>query len=315
MLHFQEIRRLSIDIDIVCGAPTVEVDTVVARIGALSPFVRVSPDPRGNRGLPNRRHFKFFFNSVLPGPPEAAYVLLDVVEESAIHHRTESKPISTPFLIPDREIRVIVPTVESLLGDKLTAFAPNTIGVPLRKPDGTERDAMQVAKQLFDVGALFDVARDFEAVRETYDHLQAQEAGYRGQGHTRDACLDDTIRACMGITAINLRPVVKRRFNSHDNPPQDFDLLWRGFEAMRSHAGDIGYERARTFAAKAACLALHLKHGRDLDLVATRYSGDPNSLRTLTLNRTRFAWLDPIKATNPEAFYYWSLVARLAAGE
>ena len=48
--------------------------------------------------------------------------------------------------------------MNSLLGDKLTAFAPRTIGIlyhPLRKTD--------IAKQLFDVGVLFDAA---DAVRD-----------------------------------------------------------------------------------------------------------------------------------------------------
>ena len=40
-------------------------------------------------------------------------------------------------LSKQREVMVQLPTLESLLGDKLTAFAPTTIGVPLRKPDGT----------------------------------------------------------------------------------------------------------------------------------------------------------------------------------
>lgn len=51
-----------------------------------------------------------------------------------------------------------LPTLDSLLADKLTAFAPSTTGVPLRKEDGTAGDVVQVVKQLFDVGMLFGEA-------------------------------------------------------------------------------------------------------------------------------------------------------------
>lgn len=39
--------------------------------------------------------------------------------------------IAAPFITSEREVRVPVPTVNSLLGDKLTAFAPRTIGILL----------------------------------------------------------------------------------------------------------------------------------------------------------------------------------------
>ena len=54
-------------------------------------------DERGNRGLPNRRHFKFFYNSTVLN--REAAVLLDVVlEQSSYLTLIEEKGINL-FLI------------------------------------------------------------------------------------------------------------------------------------------------------------------------------------------------------------------------
>lgn len=98
-----------------------------------------------------------------------------------------------------------MPTVESLLGDKLSAFAPTTIGVPLRKPDGTAADVMQVAKQLFDLGVLFDAAQNFAQVNKSHAAVCALESSYRPARPTREAALDDTLRACLALTATKAR--------------------------------------------------------------------------------------------------------------
>lgn len=77
LLHLPETRRLSRDIDIVCGEPAAAVDEIVRRIGSRTPFIRAEEDVRGTRGLPQRRHFKFFYRSALP-PGIEQEVLLDV---------------------------------------------------------------------------------------------------------------------------------------------------------------------------------------------------------------------------------------------
>jgi hypothetical protein len=147
LLHIEPVRRLSVDIDIVCAALPAELERIVAHIGRKPPFLRSEEDHRGERGLPRRRHFKFYFRSALDPRPEL-YILLDVVSETLSVLQIVQKPIRTHFLQPERVVHVAVPTVDSLLGDKLTAFAPATVGVPVRRLDGTPGDVMQVAKQL-----------------------------------------------------------------------------------------------------------------------------------------------------------------------
>jgi hypothetical protein len=136
------IRRLSIDIDTVCGAPHRELEAVLENIKGKSPFLRYEENVRGDRGLPRRRHFKFYYQSMDPNFL-GAHVLLDVVEEFRCPHLTQKIPIKVPFVEVEREVLVTLPTVESLLGDKLTAFAPTTVGVPLVLDDGRASEFKQ----------------------------------------------------------------------------------------------------------------------------------------------------------------------------
>lgn len=299
MLHLPKIQRLSIDIDIVCPAGDAELERIVAQIGQTAPFHRHDEDDRGVRGLPQRRHFKFFFNSPFDTRRESA-VLLDVVQEKDIVHGCTKKPIQTSFLQPDEEIEVELPTIESLLGDKLTAFAPTTTGVPLRKADGAVGEVMQVAKQLFDVGILFEHASDFTEVTKTYDAVQSQEATYRevklGRKASRNESLDDTFNATLGIIAN--KPKHRALF-------QDADLLIDGFDKLKGHLTwpKFSPNDQRTLAARTAYLTAALKDGRSL----TRYQQSPEQLEALkaaSLNGHTLSWLDGIKSINAEAYFY-----------
>ena len=65
ILLLREFRRLSIDIDIVTDMPRVKYEPVLDDIGGKAPFLGFEQDDRGERGLPHRMHFKFFYNSAI----------------------------------------------------------------------------------------------------------------------------------------------------------------------------------------------------------------------------------------------------------
>jgi len=308
LLHLPKVRRLSIDVDIVCGEKREVVNEVVVRIGKLPPFLRVEEDDRQHLDLPNRRHFKFFYRSAIGKQPEMP-LLLDVVEEARVHHNLTQRLIQTSFLKPEREIMVKLPTLESLLGDKLTAFAPTTVGVPLRRPDGTPGEVMQVTKQLFDIGVLFEAATNFAEVAATYDAVQKLESEYRPTKPTREASLDDTLQACLALTASKQRDVAAY---------PDAALLQDGFKRLRGHLTWPGFaatrEPQRTIAARAAVVVAHLRARVPFDFAAHRYTGSPeelDALRGATLIGTPYGWIETVKAVNPEAYYYWHRAIRL----
>lgn len=312
LLHLPQVRRLSRDIDIVCGRPAAEVKAVVQAIGTRAPFLRWEEDDRGARGLPHRRHFKFCYRSALAGNAEQE-LLLDVVEEAREVHTLVTRPIRTSFLAPEVEHLVRVPTVESLLGDKLTAFAPRTIGVPFHRGRNQDEQLQQVAKQLFDIGVLFDVATDFTAVAKSYDAVSAQESEYRGNQHSREAALADTWQACLALTATKKRDLALFA---------DASLLHGGLDKLQGHLTWPeflrGREPRRTLAARAAVLVAHLRARVAFDFSAHRYIGSGpqlESLRVATLNGTPLAWIDGVKAVNPEAYYYWHRAIQLGRSQ
>lgn len=127
-------------------------------------------------------------------------MLLDVLFERDAAPHCEPVPIATPFIATEREVRVAVPTVEALLGDKLSAFAPRTIGIlhhPERKTD--------IAKQLFDVAALFDAATDLDVAAAVYAVVHARQLVYRNAGYSLADTLNDSIEAGLFYSQIDLR--------------------------------------------------------------------------------------------------------------
>jgi hypothetical protein len=107
---------------------------------------------------------------------------------------------------------VKIPSINCLLGDKLAAFAPTTIGVlykPFHKKTGepVEPRPIRVMKQLFDVGELFAVADNLPLVAETYRRIFVGQNKYRGGKFTVEQALDDTLDAAYWLTQINTSPV------------------------------------------------------------------------------------------------------------
>lgn len=303
LLHVPVIRRLSIDIDILCAAPAAEQEKVLAEVAVVPPFIRFEEDERGARGLPARRHFKFFYPPLFPGNPNP-FVFLDVVEESHIPHEVVSRPITPEILQIRREIPVKVPTVESLLADKLTAFAPRTTGIPFKPPNGRPADTMQIMKQLFDVGELFNVAEDLTAVRRVYQKVFDLECSYRKGSFSSKDALDDTLDASLHLAHHGLKGVAATR---------EAEMLEDGRKRLISHLVNHNFnvDVARLAAAKAALLSrLILAEGQNESLAHWRTMPEMTIISGLVIEGS---WdrLQRLRNTSPETFYYWHQAARL----
>lgn len=289
LLRLPRIRRLSIDADILCQEMPEKLDTLLAMVARNSPFIRFTEDDRGPDRIPARRHFKFHYTPVDPRNP-APFVLLDVVHERNLYPVVEAVPLPPAFI--DGEGTLPVPTIEGLLGDKLTAFAPNTTGVPLN-----ERSTMQFMKQVFDVGELFDAAADMAAVREAHKRIFTAENGYRGGTYTLEQGLDDTFATAYRIACVGL-----------GKAPADgrCELLEKGRRELDSHL--VGYrfrrEDLKTAAAKAALLARVLRTDSAPEFTDLRYDDSKiESLRNVRF-ASAFAAIAKLKTT-PAAIWYW----------
>jgi nucleotidyltransferase AbiEii toxin of type IV toxin-antitoxin system len=304
LLHVPVIRRLSIDIDILCSAPAAELERILGEIAKVPPFIGYEIQNRGYRGLPNRNHFKFFYTPLDTRNP-APYVFLDVVEEPEIPHDIIIKPITPSILEIRREIPVTIPTVESLLADKLTAFAPRTTGVPFAPANGNPPDSMQIVKQLFDVGELFNLAEDLTAVRRVYQKVFSLENAYRGGGFTPADALEDTLQASLSLSMHQLKGV-------KDSP--EALMLVDGVRKLTSHLVDHHFtlDMAKLAAAKAALVArLITSEESGPSLEAFRSVPTNEELGQLMITG-EWERLNRLKNINPEAFWYWYQASKLA---
>lgn len=158
MLLLPKPMRLSTDIDIVVK-PGTDIDAYIQKAAAIFPFIDGGEQKRQNRGRLEKRHFKFIYNSPVR-MDRTLYILLDVLFEENLYQRLVQKKIANDLLITEGEnLSVTLPSIDCILGDKLTAFAPYTTGVPLR----INKD-MEVMKQYYDISTLIDEFNDFPCV-------------------------------------------------------------------------------------------------------------------------------------------------------
>ncbi|MBI3098233.1 MAG: nucleotidyl transferase AbiEii/AbiGii toxin family protein [Planctomycetes bacterium] len=294
LLRLPRFRRLSIDVDILCPLPDADLDRILAEAGRSSPFQGYEEDRRDPvRRLPARRHFRFHYRPVdlnNPGP----FVLLDVVKEEQIYPDISDVSIQTPLFEAESEVLVKVPTLENLLGDKLTAFAPNTVGIPCM-----EDSAMQVMKQIFDVGALFDAAGNFASVAAAYEAVFQAENGYREGRFTREQALSDTIETARRYCHYHFR-------GAAPHPHQE--LLERGRQTLQSHLIGASFTEpeAKVAAAKAAFLASALQD-KTLHRLGQPFRYDPSTATGLAGVSLPDPVLQRLRGGNLESFHYWAL--------
>jgi hypothetical protein len=271
------------------------------RIAALPPFIGFSEDDRGIRGLPHRQHFRFNYPAIEKGDPQT-FILLDIVEEKDCPLPLTTLPIQTNFIETDRNVQVKVPTIEGLLGDKLTAFAPNTIGVPYKSTGGISQ-SLQVAKQMFDVGELFNTAQNTEEIIRAYKGSSSKESSYRDKIYREEESLRDTIDTCLKFCGQGLK-----NFPADENA---FKLI-QGCKSLQNHLVNCKFNpvtEAKAAAGKAACIAaIVLADKADLDIRAAHY--DPLRIAELAQKNLegQYSPLTKLRSTNPESFHYWTVV-------
>ncbi|MDO9578864.1 MAG: nucleotidyl transferase AbiEii/AbiGii toxin family protein [Candidatus Cloacimonadales bacterium] len=126
LLHFTEPRRLSIDIDIIGEFDLTILDEIIRN----NPRFKSYKSARRIHNKPMIKNFEFSYDTALPNVDDQI-VLLDLILAKPSYPKVKTKEIQSPLFESDEVLYVEVPSIESLLGDKLTAFAPNTIGIPL----------------------------------------------------------------------------------------------------------------------------------------------------------------------------------------
>jgi len=302
VLLLEEGNRFSIDIDIICKTEQKHLENILNKIVEKSKFSAVKLDEKRSYqpGIPKAHYilqFDSVFNTRVPGK-----ILLDVLVEDSIYPELVETPIRTKWIEADPVTAVTTPSIDAITGDKLTAFAPNTIGIPYFK--GEQSFAMEICKQLFDLSRLFDRITNIEVVAQSFQNHAEQEINYRDHSDLSPmTVLMDTIGTCVTIT--------KRGTGADAKERENFTQLQRGIQRFGTGylmTGRFRVDDAIVAAARVAHLAAKIMVGDFTPI--QRYEGQ--DIQALTIEDPEWNFLNRLKRQpDKSTFFYWYHTVKL----
>lgn len=234
-----------------------------------------------------------------PGNGGQDKILLDVLFEETYYSQIVSLPIQSPLLVIDEPlVMVSLPSHEDLLGDKLTAFAPHTTGIPFFK--GHKKCTMEIIKQLYDVASLFDITDDLTITRQTFMKFAMVELQYRDlPSDDIQQVLDDIYQTAITICMRGLAN------------PEEYKLLQDGISRIGNfiHSEKYTLDSAIINAAKVAYLSRLLENG--INEIRHYTPDDIGMLASQALQLPMPTKLNKLKKTHPEAFFYLNEIQRM----
>lgn len=296
MLLQKQPKRFSIDLDIIVPGEA-DFNSLFATFIEAKGFIRFEEQRRGASSSIEKRHYKFFYKPVIQTNLSEDNILLDILLEDSPYQTIVPADIDTPFTRQDgTPVQASLPGIEDILADKLTAFAPNTTGIPYSK--GGFSTTMEIIKQLYDIGNLFAEIRDVAGVAQTFKKIALTEMKYRELPGDTDIVLKD-----IGQTALCLATRGKAGAG-------DFAALQNGVSQIKAYIFSESYhiEKAIAYAARAAYLAKLIETG---ETTFVRFD-NAEQVTNWTIEAPLDTRLNKLKRTNPEAFFYWYQVYLLS---
>lgn len=289
MLLFNSSKRLSIDIDIIVPDKSADIKSTVETICKDYGFTRAEEQPRKTKTMIDKVHFKLFFESAVEG--KESYVLLDILKEQVHYQTVNEVTIESPFVqLDSAPVKVKVPDYNNILGDKLTAFAPNTTGIPYRK--GEKEMGMEIIKQMYDIGCLYDFVDNVEIIASVFSSIAKTEIDYRQISCSVSDVLNDIIDNSLEIC-------LRGNYGK-----ADFNILNKGIVQVKGFVFSESFhiDRAIAFAAKAAYMAAVIKHEQK-DM--RKFDGsNVLEMKDWQIKDPIINKLNKLKKSNPEAFFY-----------
>jgi predicted nucleotidyltransferase component of viral defense system len=289
MLMQYSTKRLSIDIDIVTSDKS-NLEPMFKIFLERKYFTRLELQDRKTNSDIDKAHYKFYYLPVHKTAQEEEYILLDLLFEEPQYQKTLSIDIDSSFLQQSgHAVKVKVPCFEEMLGDKLTAFAPNTTGIPYLKNGHSK--SMEIIKQLYDIGNLFDVSHDLESIQESFRRFAMSELSYRNLEKNQGIVLKDIFNTALCISTRGKEGA------------GDFLALQKGISQIRAFifSETFHIEKAIIQAAKAAYLS------KLIELKENKFERFENAMqiKDWIIEQPFYNRLNKFKKSNPHAFFYW----------
>lgn len=280
-LLLDEPSRLSTDIDIIVD-PSTNIEEYIQAATKISPFTSSKKQERKGKNGIVKSHYKFTYFS--PIANKESYILLDILFEKNNYTTLVHKPIKNSLLLTTQPyLEVITPSIDCIIGDKLTAFAPNTTGIPYNVGKDVE-----IIKQMYDVACAFDSFTSFKDIYDSYMNTCISEIGYRGNKiHPEDALMD-TISTCACIA-------------SRGTIGNEYPALLSGIKGLRNHIynGVLTAEIAVTLACKVMYIASCVLKNHEIEKLE-----DLSTYQLVDISKTQFPKLSNIRKTSPIGFAY-----------
>jgi len=290
-LLLENLQRLSIDVDILTEEEPKEIETILENICNESIFTKFEPDKyRNTGGQVPKSHYFLFYNSQVQ--KSERFILLDVLHEKNNYPDIQNTPIKSYYINCDEDdVSVKTPTIDSIAGDKLTAFAPNTSGIPYGM-----RKGLQIIKQLFDLGILYDRISDLKILQKSFQKFVEKELEYRELTDVGPkGVLDDIFKTALLLSSRgrNLTKENSGKYTELQNGVSSFSAFVMG----RS----FNIDHAILHSAKVAYLAQKLRKNDFSPLV--KYNNE--DITDFYVEDSAYNFLNRTKGVPEGALFYW----------
>ena len=289
LLHQFPPERLSIDIDIIL--PEKDRESLSGNINAIAETsgFKIAKEDKRQSAIP-KAHYKFRYDPFF-GTREDS-ILLDVVFCEHPYHKIVEKSLKGHLLISsDTDGIVKIPTVDGLIGDKMTAASPKTLGLRL-----TEGRDMEYLKQIIDLGALFGMIEDLKDVRETFSRTCVLENDFRKTKHSEGEVLDDILEVAFKYSQWLLKGA--------DNSFKEINSINKGFERLANHlVTRISPDDLKVAFAKVAYIGRLISDPGASKIVK---NVDLSVIEGIQLEG-KYRILEGLKKRSIPAYFYWAL--------
>ncbi len=251
MLLLRTFNRFSVDIDILMKPEFQNIVCEDVYNFKDDRFIEIEEDKRKPVEI-IKRHFKFYYKSIydLKKDSDNPYVLLDIVFDNMEYSNMKEYKIDSHFVETDAPYLVVsIPSVDEMLGDKLTAFAPKTIGVLYKRPGQYRSKHIEIVKQLYDAAKLYDNYSNLDLVKQTYINVANIQIKNRSLNLSYCETLKDSIDACELIITQNKKKA------DNDN----YSIIKKGYEGFKHYIiNDFRFQDLIINAVKVYILAISL---------------------------------------------------------
>lgn len=163
------------------------------------------------------------------------------------HYEIQKTPIKS-FLY-ESDYKVQTPTINALLGDKLTVFGPNTIGKPINE------NPLNFGKQLYDISILLEYSNNFNEIIDAYNDVFNFEKEKRNLLNLKfEDAIYDLVKICKLFALTKYCPDWIKDVSIID----ESNFLKRGINNLITYTSSelkLNLLKSRTISAKIAFLA------------------------------------------------------------